>query len=71
MSDPQFDVIAIGNAIVDVMAPCDEATIERLGMARGGGMLVDNDPGHAPYETHGPGRRGARGDDAGGCRPRA
>ena len=36
MSDPQFDVIAIGNAIVDVMAPCDEATIERLGMARGG-----------------------------------
>ena len=30
MTDPKFDVVAIGNAIVDVMAPCDEATIERL-----------------------------------------
>lgn len=56
MSDPQFDVIAIGNAIVDVMAPCDEATIERLGMARGGMMLVDTDRAHELYEAMGPAR---------------
>jgi len=31
-----FDVIAIGNAIVDVMAPCSDAQIEELGLARGG-----------------------------------
>lgn len=56
MSDPLFDVIAIGNAIVDVMAPCDEATIERLGMARGGMMLVDTDRAHELYEAMGPAR---------------
>ena len=41
MSATQFDVIAIGNAIVDVMAPCDDALIERLGMTRGGMTLID------------------------------
>jgi len=56
MSDPQFDVVAIGNAIVDVMAPCDEATIERLGMARGGMMLIDTDRAHELYEAMGPAR---------------
>ena len=34
MTDPTLDVIAIGNAIVDVMAPAEEATIARLGLAR-------------------------------------
>ena len=43
MTAPAYDVIAIGNAIVDVMAPCDDATIERLGMTRGGMTLVDTD----------------------------
>lgn len=56
MSDPQYDVIAIGNAIVDVMAPCDEATIERLGMARGGMMLIDTDRARDLYDAMGPAR---------------
>ena len=30
MSKPSTQVIAIGNAIVDVMASCDDALIERL-----------------------------------------
>ena len=42
MSEPQYDVIAIGNAIVDVMAPCSDALIEELGMARGGMTLIDD-----------------------------
>ena len=32
MTDPRYDVIAIGNAIVDVMAPCEDALIEELGL---------------------------------------
>ena len=41
MSDTKYDVIAIGNAIVDVMAHCDEETIALLGLNRGGMTLVD------------------------------
>ena len=39
--EPKYDVIAIGNAIVDVMAPCEDALIEKLGLNRGGMTLVD------------------------------
>jgi sugar/nucleoside kinase (ribokinase family) len=49
MSAPSLDVIAIGNAIVDVMAPCDDATIGRLGMTRGGMMLIDTDQAESLY----------------------
>ena len=30
MTEPRYDVIAIGNAIVDVMAPCEEDLIAEL-----------------------------------------
>lgn len=56
MSDTQFDVIAIGNAIVDVMAPCDDALIERLGMTRGGMTLIDTARAHELYDAMGPAR---------------
>ena len=36
----QYDVIAIGNAIVDVMAPCEDALIGELGLNKGGMTLV-------------------------------
>ena len=35
MTQPRFDVIAIGNAIVDIIAPCEDTTIADLGLARG------------------------------------
>jgi hypothetical protein len=41
MTEPTTDVIAIGNAIVDVMAPCEDELIERFGLVRGGMTLVD------------------------------
>jgi sugar/nucleoside kinase (ribokinase family) len=53
---PSLDVIAIGNAIVDVMAPCDDALIERLGMAKGGMTLIDTERAHALYDAMGPAR---------------
>ena len=56
MSQPSIDVIAIGNAIVDVMAPCEDALIEKLGMVRGGMTLVDTDQARALYEAMGPAR---------------
>lgn len=54
MSEPQYDVIAIGNAIVDVMAPAADELIERLGMAKGGMTLIDAGQADSLYEAMGP-----------------
>ena len=54
MPAPRTDVIAIGNAIVDVMAPCQDELIETLGLTRGGMTLVDEDQAHALYQAMGP-----------------
>ncbi len=56
MPAPQYDVIAIGNAIVDVMAPCSDELIEQLGLNRGGMMLVDAEQADALYAAMGPAR---------------
>ena len=55
-SSATTDVIAIGNAIVDVMSPCEDALIEQLGMTRGGMMLIDTDQAHTLYQAMGPAR---------------
>lgn len=52
----RFDVIAIGNAIVDVMAPAAEDDIARLGLAKGGMTLIDTARAHELYEAMGPAR---------------
>ncbi len=54
MTETRYDVIAIGNAIVDVMAPCDEALVERLGLNRGGMTLVDAQQAQVLYDAMGP-----------------
>jgi sugar/nucleoside kinase (ribokinase family) len=56
MSQPSIDVIAVGNAIVDVMAPSSDELIAQLGMVRGGMTLVDTDQAHTLYEAMGPAR---------------
>jgi sugar/nucleoside kinase (ribokinase family) len=56
MSETQYDVIAIGNAIVDVMAPCADALIDELGMTRGGMTLVDTAGAERLYAAMGPAR---------------
>ncbi|WP_179505911.1 MULTISPECIES: adenosine kinase [unclassified Sphingomonas] len=55
-ADHRFDVIAIGNAIVDVMAPATDDEIARLGLAKGGMTLVDADRAAALYAAMGPAR---------------
>ena len=56
MPEPRYDVIAIGNAIVDVMAPCSDELIEELGLARGGMTLIDATQAEALYDAMGPAR---------------
>lgn len=56
MTEPRYDVIAIGNAIVDVMAPCDDALIEELDLNKGGMTLVDAQGATRLYEAMGPAR---------------
>jgi sugar/nucleoside kinase (ribokinase family) len=56
MSQPEYDVIAIGNAIVDVMAPCEDEVIARLGLNRGGMTLVDTERARELYDAMGPAR---------------
>ena len=36
-----YDVAAIGNAIVDVISPCDEAFLEAEGLTKGSMQLID------------------------------
>ncbi len=54
MSEPELDVVAIGNAIVDVMAPCADDAIGRLGLERGGMTLVDTARAQELYDAMGP-----------------
>ena len=56
MSQPSTQVIAIGNAIVDVMAPCADELIARLGLVRGGMTLVDTARAQELYNAMGPAR---------------
>ncbi len=56
MTEATLDVIAIGNAIVDVMAPCADELIERLDLVRGGMTLVDTARAQALYDAMGPAR---------------
>ncbi|WP_324261747.1 adenosine kinase [Altererythrobacter sp. H2] len=56
MTEPRYDVIAIGNAIVDVMAACQDELIEELGLSKGGMTLVDSARAQELYDAMGPAR---------------
>ncbi len=64
MSEPRYDVIAIGNAIVDVTATCSDELIEELGMAKGGMTLVDAEQAAELYGAMGPAREFSGGSAA-------
>ncbi|MGJ8598258.1 adenosine kinase [Sulfitobacter sp.] len=52
-SAPTYDVIAIGNAIVDIIAACSDDDIAALGLNRGGMTLVDADGADTLYAAMG------------------
>ena len=56
MSEKPVDVLAIGNAIVDVIADADDALLERHRMTKGSMRLIDADEAQRLYEDMGPGR---------------
>jgi len=56
MTAPRYDVIAIGNAIVDVMAPASDELVEELGLTKGAMQLVDADQARDLYDAMGPAR---------------
>jgi sugar/nucleoside kinase (ribokinase family) len=64
MTDRRLDVLAIGNAIVDVIADADEAMLAREGMAKGGMRLIDEAEATRLYAAMGPVREASGGSAA-------
>jgi sugar/nucleoside kinase (ribokinase family) len=54
MSEIRYDVIGIGNAIVDIIGRCDEAFLARHGAPKGHMRLVDAHMATKLYEAMGP-----------------
>ena len=55
MSAPTTDVVALGNAIVDIIGRCDDAYLAKHGCPKGGMSLVDEARIEALYAGMGPG----------------
>jgi sugar/nucleoside kinase (ribokinase family) len=55
MKNARFDVTAIGNAIVDVLARADDALLTRHNLAKGAMSLIDTDTAERLYGIMGPG----------------
>ena len=54
MPEVRHDVLAIGNAIVDVLTHADDMDVGRLGLSKGTMTLIDAERAHALYESMGP-----------------
>jgi len=69
MPDRRLDVLAIGNAIVDVIADADDAFLASQGMDKGAMRLIDEAEAERLYAAMGPGRElsgGSAGNTAAG-----
>jgi len=55
MTSPAYEVVGIGNAIVDVLAHADEDQLARLGLAKGVMTLIDAAEAERLYGAMGPG----------------
>ena len=55
MNSPRFDVTAIGNAIVDVLARADDTLLARHNLAKGAMSLIDGETADRLYSVMGPG----------------
>jgi sugar/nucleoside kinase (ribokinase family) len=54
MADKTFDVVGIGNAIVDIIARCDEGFLSKHGLTKGSMRLIDADEANRLYSAMGP-----------------
>jgi len=65
LSQPSYDVVAIGNAIVDILSQCDDAFIAQEGMAKGSMQLMFSPAdADALYAKMGPGIEASGGSAA-------
>ena len=67
MTDPRLDVLCIGNAIVDIIADCDDAFLAREGLTKGMMRLVDAEEATRLYDHMGPAREISGGSGWGAC----
>jgi fructokinase len=63
----RYDILGIGNAIVDVVAQVDEAFLTRHGMAKGSMALIDAAGAEAIYAAMPPGEESSGGSVANSC----
>jgi len=54
MPDVKYDVLGLGNAIVDVLARAEDDFLARQGMQKGGMMLIDEARAESIYQAMGP-----------------
>ena len=54
MTDARYDVIGIGNAIVDIIGRCNDAFLSEIGVTKGSMRLVDADEIKKIYSSMGP-----------------
>lgn len=69
MTKPRFDVLCVGNAIVDVIADADDAFLSKQNLHKGSMRLIDEAEAVRLYEAMGPGREisgGSAGNTAAG-----
>ena len=64
MNNAQFDVTAIGNAIVDVLAKADDALLVQHNLPKGGMSLIDAETAERLYAIMGPGLEASGGSAA-------
>ena len=69
MNQPRYDVLCIGNAIVDVIADADNRFLDEQGLHKGSMRLIDEEEAVRLYDAMGPGREisgGSAGNTAAG-----
>jgi fructokinase len=64
---PQYDILGIGNAIVDVVSPADEAFLSKHDMRKGGMALIGDEQADALYAAMPPGQESSGGSVANTC----
>ena len=64
MADTRFDILAMGDAIVDVIAACDDAFLETHGLPRGSMQLLSPEAADTLYDAMGQARETSGGSAA-------
>ncbi|WP_421789542.1 adenosine kinase [Hyphobacterium sp.] len=64
MTDAKFDITGVGNAIVDVIAPCDDAFLTEQNIEKGGMTLIDEVRAKQLYDEMAPGQEVSGGSAA-------